>query len=400
MFKVGHYDTTDTSIYNYMNFGFSVKNLNLKGVSKAIAKKCFYFNKCSDIIFQNVRISGFDEEGLLLEDVYDSVFNNVTIGSCGKAYDETTGEEHGAITLQGKNSSTNAIRIINSRLENNHLSLLFNKGYINQIMVHNTKFETGATGQNDPYMIKHKSGSNINFTNCIFTPTSVNYMFNFDYDNKLSTTITGCAFTYGTTGNIGGKYINVVNGIGLVINGCTFYNMNTEAALILKNTVVTGCHFICNMKSVADTINGPITLGSSNIITGCRITPSTYSGGAFFNVNGSNNRIVNNSYANTISSGGYYINSSNVNNEYEPQNFSSINKSDDTLDASRTVMYRITDGVTLTKCINGYNGQIVTCRCTGNVTLQKSSSFCPNLSSATKTYSNGEIFQIIYDNQI
>lgn len=183
--------------------------------------------------FDNIMIRGFKKSGLILRDVFDSMFHNVRILNCGDVSGTNTTEETYAMILQGDLDNTNACHFYGLHIENSPLMLK-----IQSKNRHNTftdcKFEQtkGNFTEFSPIFIDGRSGENI-FSNCMFVKNSLDgnnenqYMIttseatNIGLSTMFHALFKGCMFACSTSAKNTGHWFNVDC---CVIESCIFHN--------------------------------------------------------------------------------------------------------------------------------------------------------------------------------
>lgn len=294
MFTIGnHTVSTDTSV-NSFYFDFTCENIFFMGASAMSTTadrtnvNCFNLNRCSDVLFLNCDIYGFAQNGILMTDCRDSLIENCTFTLDGTFLSDASG-----IKFVGVNDTTNAIRINNSRFENNKLSIYIT-AKVQQIVFSNTKIEKGVYGGSD-YLVYIASLFYITFTSCILNleeGTLIKFNSN---DGYLNTIFNGCQFN---NADISKKptFINSngMSGIGIV--GCTCFGLNENAFILGDCNTITGNLFRIVVSATNVVINNAITVNSYSNIKDNIFYSGTYGGGNLIHLAGSHNQVKGNRF--------------------------------------------------------------------------------------------------------
>ena len=244
MFTIGDATTTIDNIV----YGFEMKNLCIKGegVTRPIMN-AISLGRTSNVLFENLSIYYLNGYAILMDGVYDSIFNNVEINVAGNT---TTA----ALIMKGSVTATNAIRYNNCRIEAciRYLHIMNN---VFQLMFNETKFEDNRDSSSTSNMILIEDEGDITFTNCLFTSKNgpEDYLIKLDNnDYKTSVRFVGCNFQCSGTNSNGGKYIDTTSTstvANVIITNCFFSFPNTRGAIKLNKST------FCNNTIFPHTMN-------------------------------------------------------------------------------------------------------------------------------------------------
>ena len=253
--------------------------------------------------FENITVKNFKKQGVLIRDVYDSVFNNLKILNCGDINHELDNNTFYALDLQGSLDNVNACHFIACQVERCPLLLRIGaKSRHNQFT--DSKFEQNAINYSSNAIIAIDSYSAENtFTNCQFVKnqmdTSHKYFIysigNHEYHQsaKFFCKLDGCMFTAARNFDTQ-LYLNV-DGFTIVncqFNNCAGYsnvypfvfhneNIFTNNKLIFKNSNTNVFSIIGNNNIISNNI---IELQNENPSEGAFLTAdSEFSGNIFTN---------------------------------------------------------------------------------------------------------------------
>ena len=371
---------SSATLFDEMQFGFTVKNMMFFGKRTNVG--LFNIVKASNVYFDHVIILGFYKRALSLEDVYDSLFNNVEIRECGYA------NTYPAVYLGGDSTYTNAIRFTNCRLEADDYALYCAVRYW-QIVFTNTKFELVTTNQSP---IKIYSIGQITFNGCIFTAsTPDNALIEFiGADGRYNTAFTGCTFTSPNIGVNGAKWIKINGVMGVTVTGCVFDKPNAADALVLgSGTTFTGNTIYYTFDDPATPIDGIISMVDKCVVkNNVLIFSANNHNGYIFKITGEKNVVTDNEFNDAITTTMLYSPSCPDLNNIQTYTTYRATLTGSTIDANYTDNYLLSGtDIVVNNIVGGCIGREITIYANSNFTLDGSTNSSINFINLKKALS-------------
>ena len=214
----------------------------------------------------NIFIEKFGGRALYLQDVYDTVWNRVTIYECGGLINN---KPYYALELNQKGNTTNAQHFNNLHIEKCRY-ILDIQGARHCYFV-NSKFEQDCVN-NDSINPIHRFGENareVGFTSCMFVGNHVN-----EYTNRVPyyiegttptssggiTTYTSCDFA---TGDVYGLKMLNTNGRVFKLDNCSVAHLSgyKDSIKLKDKSSITNSTFIC--RTLSDGTCQSISVGNA-----------------------------------------------------------------------------------------------------------------------------------------
>lgn len=215
----------------------------------------------------NVWIEGFGGRALYLQDVYDTVWNNITIFNCGGLIN---GTPNYAIELNGINNVTNAQHFNNLHIEDCRYMIKFGKNRHNYFI--NSKFEQNKVNEDNenPVLNITADSMEVNFIGCMlalnavteYTNNNAPYVikgFNSSKGEGITKFI-GCDFA---TGNASGMKLVDTNDSSINFDNCSVYHLHGDRDSIKLNGKSSFINSRITCRVLGNGVCSPISIGNA-----------------------------------------------------------------------------------------------------------------------------------------